>query len=104
MVDFEIPNHEEDGMKYVVLLTVLSSALACAGLAQSSDSERSQNLRNCLDGIGPCDASLLTTAQARQIASLQHDRNLSWCLTGEGGCNHSLLTPTEAKQVAETQR
>jgi hypothetical protein len=63
-------------MKYGIPILILWCAVALAGFAQGSDPDRIQNLRNCVDGIGTCDQSLLTTVQASQITALQHDRNL----------------------------
>ena len=57
-------------MKFVVVLSFLWGALASGGFAQSGDPNRAQNLRECLDGFGICDHSLLTSTQAKQIAKL----------------------------------
>jgi hypothetical protein len=40
------------------------------GQTSSTASNRRQNLRDCLDGFQACDRSLLTNAQAQQIADL----------------------------------
>jgi hypothetical protein len=88
-------------MKYGIPILILWCAVALANFARGSDSYRIQNLRDCVDGIGPCDQSLLTTTQAKQITDLERDRNLLRRLTGFVDCDHAALTPTEAHQVAE---
>jgi hypothetical protein len=53
-----------------------------------------------VDGFATCNRSLLTKAQASQIAELQYDENLRGCLTGYSECDHSMLSVTDAKEVA----
>ena len=88
--------------RMVVLVFVLLGILACQGFSQTSAAATSgtQNLRDCMDGFGTCDRSLLTNTQAAQIADLQHDQNLRACLSGYGECNRSALTAGESKEVA----
>ena len=77
------------------MVFVLFVALVCPGFAQTSVARRnSRNVQNCLDGLAPCDRSLLTGQEAQQIVELHHDRNLWTCLTGYGECNRSMLMPS----------
>jgi len=93
----------DGGMRRFVLLFLWFGGLTCAGYAQSDDANRIQNLRNCLDGLGTCDHSLLTPAQAKQIAEQQHDRDLARCLSGFGDCSDSALTASELGPEKSTQ-
>jgi hypothetical protein len=85
---------------------LLFGVLVCNALAQmaSTASTRAQNLRDCLDGFGKCDHSLLTGTQTREIANLHHDQNLWVCLSGNGECDHSALSPEESKNVATVEQ
>jgi hypothetical protein len=66
----------------IAILVAAFGSSARPGFAQSCDVDKVHNLRNCLDGFGACDHSLLTSVQAKQVADIQHDRNLWGCLTG----------------------
>src|SRR5579863_84074 len=92
-------------MKYAAAVFLLLCAATNTGFAQTAgaDSNKSQNLRNCLAGFGACDRSQLTPEQTKQIGDILHDRNLYNCLTTGSICDHTLLTPTEAKEVAEAE-
>ena len=92
--------------RMVVLVFVLLGILACHGFSQTSaaPSSKTQDLRDCMDGFGTCDRSLLTNTQAAQIADLQHDQNFRACLSGYGECNRSVLTAGESKEVATLEQ
>ena len=101
-------NSVEEGMKREVVVFLLGvfcwSVLASAGLAQTANSHKSENLQSCLTGIGQCDRSLLTSAQAQELAEMHQDRNLWECLKGYATCDHSALNDTESKEVAKVER
>src|ERR1700740_3194136 len=46
---------------------------AVSAQAWATDRAGPQNLRNCLDGLRPCNRSLLTSEQVREIDELKHD-------------------------------
>jgi len=54
-------------MKGTVLSFLLLGFFAVGISVQGSDADKAQNLRNCLDGFGTCDHSLLTSAQAKHL-------------------------------------
>ena len=83
-----------------VLLPVLFIFLGGFGFGQMAVATNHQNLRDCLDGFGTCDHSLLTTVQAKQIDSIHHNENLWTCTTGFGECDYSKLSQNEGQQVA----
>jgi hypothetical protein len=61
---------------------VLVAALASAAFAQGKDTDKNENLRDCLAGFSSCNRSLLTADQAQQLKALDTERNLWDCLTG----------------------
>ncbi len=93
-------------MRRAFVISLLLAVVGGYGFAQigGTASSRGQNLRDCIDGFETCNRSLLTSAQASQLADLQHEQNLWVCLTGIGECAHSTLTAGESKEVATLEQ
>ena len=75
-------------MQRALVIALLLGVVGGYAFAQigGTASSRAQNLRDCIDGFETCNRSLLTSAQASQVANLQHEQNLWVCLTGIGEC------------------
>ena len=55
----------------VVVLFVLFGIFVGHGFSQTpSTASRAQNLRDCMDGFGTCDRSLLTNTQATPVYNI----------------------------------
>lgn len=93
-------------IRYAPILFLLLGTFACLGLGQTLPATDSgnQNVRDCLDGFATCNRSLLTEAQASEIAELKYDENLRGCLTGYYPCDVTSLTARDAEKVAQVQR
>jgi hypothetical protein len=81
-------------MKRAVAFIILAVAFASGAFAQSKDTDKKENLSNCLLGFSDCNLSLLPQDQAQEISTLNQDRNLWNCLTGYGTCDRSKLSAT----------
>ena len=81
----------------------------CCGLLQcsvrlaSQDTATQKNLRNCLNGFGYCNHSLLSLSELQEVKVAEHQRNLQHCKTGYGYCDHSLLNADEIPGVKEAE-
>src|ERR1700730_9841133 len=90
----------------IITALLLSGFLAAVASAQHRDVDQAQNLRNCMEGFGACDRSLLTSLTASEIETvtkIEKDRNRLNCETGFA-CDHTLLGSSEAMEVVELWR
>jgi hypothetical protein len=58
----------------------------------------------CQTGGPLCRRSLLTPAEAAEVAAIEHQRDVLACRSDVGYCDRSLLSASEAKEVANAKR
>ena len=92
---------------FCVMLVVLTSGMVA--VAQQSNRtatgyQHSLNLTACGYGIGQCDESLLSPAEAAQVSVVRRRMNVQACGYGIGQCSEGLLSPAEAAQVNTIRR
>ncbi|MGC0774951.1 MAG: hypothetical protein WB543_18590, partial [Candidatus Acidiferrum sp.] len=65
------------------------------------DADRDRNLQNCMEALGECDHSQLSSDERLDVARATRDHNLSECLEGSDNCDLTRLDASQRREIAD---